>query len=64
MMTAIEVRGLEHGCKFIEISVVNWRTDLLPMYEKKGFVKVGEDKFPHTERITRPCFMIIMRKSI
>ena len=64
MIEKIEVIGLEHECKFVEISVVNWRTDLLPMYERKGFVKVGEDKFPDTERITRPCFMIIMRKPI
>lgn len=63
-MEKVEMIGKEHGCKFVEISVVNWRTDLLPYYERRGFVTVGEGRFPDNDRVTRPCFFYVMQRPI
>ena len=56
--------GQERGARFIDISVVNWRTDILPMYQRWGFVETGHGDFPDPERCTRPCFFINLRGSI
>lgn len=48
----------------IDIEVVNWRSDILPLYEKLGYERIGEGEFPAPERITRPCHFIMMRKAL
>lgn len=48
----------------IEIKVVNHRTDNIPMYEKLGFVKVGEEPFPDPESVTRPTKLFIYQKQL
>ena len=35
----------EYSVQFTQLTVVNWRTDILPFYEKRGFVRVGEKPF-------------------
>ncbi len=56
--------GNSWGAKYIEINVVNWRTDVIPMYEKMGFEKVGEEDFPHPEVLTRPVRIYVYRKPL
>jgi hypothetical protein len=64
MLQLIEEKGKELGCTVAEATVVNWRTDIIPWYEKKGFEICGTQPFPDDERTTRPCFMQVMRKKI
>ena len=35
----------EYGVTYMQITVVNLRTDVLPFYEKRGFVRIGEKPF-------------------
>ena len=48
----------------IEINVVNHRTDNIPMYEKLGFVKIGEEAFPDVDALTRPSMLMSYRKQL
>lgn len=48
----------------IEINVVNHRTDNIPMYEKLGFVKIGEEDFPDVDALTRPSMLMTYRKQL
>eukprot|EP01032_Pedospumella_encystans_P011963 gene11963-13876_t len=50
--------------KCIEIKVVNHRTDNIPMYEKLGFSKIGEEDFPDPESVTRPTKLLIYQKQL
>jgi hypothetical protein len=43
---------------------VNHRTDIIPWYVKKGYVKVCEKPFPEPERLTREAHMIYYEKMI
>ena len=48
------------------MTVVNWRTDVLPFYEKRGFVRVGVKPFAQRlcdkDILTRESHFIIMRR--
>ncbi len=35
----------EYGISFMQLTVVNWRTDVLPFYEKRGYKRIGEKPF-------------------
>jgi hypothetical protein len=43
---------------------VNHRTDIIPWYVKKGYVKVGEKPFPEPDRLTRASHMIYYEKML
>ena len=65
LIREIERIGLEHQCEYVEISVVNFRTDILPWYQRIGFeiVRDGEP-FPDPERCTRECTFCILRMTL
>jgi hypothetical protein len=52
----------------VQLTVVNHRTDILPFYEKRGFVRVGEKPFkqhltsPDDDLLSRPSHFIVMRR--
>lgn len=62
LMDKVSQIALDSGCHFLELDVVNVRTDLLPMYEKMGFVITEERPFPDGVYTTRPVHFIVMRK--
>jgi ribosomal protein S18 acetylase RimI-like enzyme len=64
LIREVEKIGISHGKTHMKISVVNHRTDIIPMYEKMGFVKTGESAFPDLERITRQCHFFDMARQI
>lgn len=35
----------ERNAPFMQLTVVNWRTDVIPFYHKRGFVDVGTKPF-------------------
>ena len=54
-----------NGCEFFEITVVNHRTDVLPWYQRLGFVMTDREfDFPHPDRLTRPSIFHLLRKEI
>lgn len=49
---------------YIEMNVVNWRSDLIPMYEKMGFKQIREIPFPEPHKVTRPSSLLVFRKTL
>jgi predicted N-acetyltransferase YhbS len=64
LISQIAKLGQELGCDYIEISVVNHRTDIIPYYQRMGFETTSEGEFPDPDRVTRPCSFYIMRMDI
>ena len=65
LIREVESIGLENNCDFVEISVVNFRTDILPWYKRIGFEIVEEgQQFPDPERCTRACTFVILRMKL
>ena len=54
----------EAGCTEMELEVVNLRTELPPYYRRFGYDEQGTRSFPDTERSTKPCHFVVMRKRL
>lgn len=56
----------DYGVEYTQLTVINWRTDVLPFYEKRGFVRVGVKPFAQRmcdeDILTREAHFIIMRR--
>ena len=52
------------GCRTMEILVVNLRTELLPYYQRHGYIEIGVRPFPPEEPTRRPCHFVVLRKSL
>jgi len=57
MMTAAERRCRQSGARAIDILVVNLRAELLPFYERRGFVAVGTAPFEDARLFKRAHFI-------
>jgi len=68
LLQHVEQLARSRGCHGLEITVVNCRSDILPMYERLGFVEVGTEPFPHPWRIhdarQGEIWMRVMRRAI
>lgn len=65
LIDAMENIGRKKNLEFIEMHVVNWRTQLVSLYTYLGFETL-EDTCPYLDvtRLTRPCHFIKMRREI
>ena len=54
---------LEH-CRWLDLSVVNLRTELFPYYERLGFTPSAVLPFPRPAKILRPLHLIQMSKEL
>ncbi len=66
IVEAAEDRLRSAGCDDVEIIVLNMRPDLLPIYERFGFVQTGTTQFTPS-RTLKPgveCFGIVMMKKL
>ena len=65
MTAAAEEFAREMGARFMDITVVNLRTELPPIYEKLGYRITGTAPFPAEQMpVTRPCHFICMTKEL
>lgn len=64
LIDAVEMRGRERGCAYMDIHIVNLREELPPFYRKLGYVETGTLPFPKMERSTKPCHFIVMSKAL
>ena len=65
LTAAAEEFARESGAHFMDITVVNLRTELPPIYEKLGYKVTGTAPFPATQMpITQPCHFICMSKEL
>jgi N-acetylglutamate synthase-like GNAT family acetyltransferase len=52
------------GCGFMEIKIVNVRTELPAFYSKRGYVETGTSPFPPGIETKVPCHFIDMTKRL
>ena len=65
LTAAAEEFARESGAHFMDITVVNLRMELPPIYEKLGYKVTGTAPFPAAQMpITQPCHFICMSKEL
>lgn len=64
LVQAVEVWARERGCAFLDLTVVNLRTELFPFYHRLGFAPVETQPFPDPEKLIRPCHLVKMTKAL
>jgi GNAT superfamily N-acetyltransferase len=66
LVSAAEDFARESGARFMDLTVVNLRTELPPFYEKLGYALAGTQPI-HEElakRVNQPCHFIRMSKAL
>ena len=64
LMNAAEEYSRQHGARFMDIYIVNLRTDLPPFYRQRGYFENGTTPFPADVPTKQPCHFINMSKSL
>ena len=64
LVAAVEQRCREAGCNFLDITVVNVRDDLFPIYAGLGFAAFDVLPFPLPERARQPLQLVRMTKPL
>ena len=64
LMEAAESHCRSMGCKFMDIKIVNLRTELPGFYRKRGYVETGTSRFPPEVETKVPCHFIDMTKQL
>ena len=64
LIAAVEDHCLAAGCRFLDISVVNLRTELPAFYRQFGFAPYGTAPFHDPEKLTRPAHLVLMTKPL
>jgi GNAT superfamily N-acetyltransferase len=64
LMTAAEQYGREQGARFMDIYIVNLRTELPAFYQHRGYLENGTTPFPPDVPTKQPCHFINMSKPL
>lgn len=64
LMEAGEEYCRERGARFMDIYIVNLRTELPAFYERRGYVENGTTPFPEDVPTKQPCHFINMTKPL
>ena len=64
LMNAAEQYCRERGSRFMDIYIVNLRTELPPFYRRRGYVENGTTPFPEDVETRVPCHFINMTKAL
>ncbi|HVF23626.1 MAG TPA: GNAT family N-acetyltransferase [Pyrinomonadaceae bacterium] len=64
LMEAGEAYCRERGARFMDIYIVNLRTELPVFYERRGYVENGTTPFPADVPTKQPCHFINMTKAL
>jgi N-acetylglutamate synthase-like GNAT family acetyltransferase len=64
LVAAVEQHCRALGCRFLDISVVNLRTELPEFYRQFGFAPYGTAPFHEPEKLTRPAHLVLMTKPL
>jgi len=64
LMVEAETYCRERGSRFMDIYIVNLRTDLPAFYERRGYVENGTTPFPPDVVTKIPCHFINMSKPL
>ena len=52
------------GCRFMDLTIVNLRTELPPFYNRLGYVENGTLPFPSDQYPNQPCHLVRMSKPL
>ena len=64
LVAAVEQHCRQLGCNFLDITVVNARSDLFPFYARLGFAAFDILPFPVPERALQPLQLVKMTKPL
>jgi GNAT superfamily N-acetyltransferase len=64
LISAAEEYARTHGCRHMDIRVVNLRTELPPYYRTLGYAESGTEPFPDDSPTKLPCHFICMSKNL
>ena len=64
LVEAAEARCRAAGCRALDITVVNLRTELPPFYARFGFRPTGTAPFPATHKLLQPIHLVLMSKAL
>jgi len=64
LVTVVEDICRLEGCRFLDISVVNLRKELFPLYANLGFAPVATLPFPRPEKAMQPLHLVQMTKAL
>jgi len=64
LVRAVEDHCLAAGCRYLDIDVVNLRSELPPFYEKLGFLPHGAAPFPDPTKLHRAAHVVLMTKPL
>jgi len=52
------------GCQFMDLTIVNLRTELPGFYHRLGYVESGTLHFPSEQEANQPCHLVRMSKPL
>ena len=64
LVEAVEDQCRRADCAFLDLSVVNLRTELFPFYAKLGFTPSGILPFPKPEKVLLPLHLVQLSKPL
>jgi len=64
LVAAAEEHARQTGCKFVDLRIVNLRTELPAYYHRLGYEETGVAQFPENIPTKLQCHFIIMSKRI
>ena len=64
MIEAVENHARAAGCRFMDMRIVNLRTELPPFYRKLGYIETGTEPFKGDVVPTLPCHFVNMTKRL
>lgn len=64
LIEAAETHCRDAGCRFLDIDVVNLRTELPAFYRHLGFAPYGTEPFPRPELLKQPAHLVLMTKAL
>lgn len=64
LMTAGEEYCANSGCRFMDLRIVNLRTENHAFYTRRGYVETGTESFPADLETKMPCHFVNMSKPL
>jgi predicted N-acetyltransferase YhbS len=64
LMKAAEDHCAQAGCRFMDLRIVNLRTENHAFYKRRGYVETGTEPFPSELTPKLPCHFVNMAKPL
>ena len=64
LMKAAEDHGTQAGCRFMDLRIVNLRTENHAFYSRRGYAETGTEPFPSELTPKLPCHFVNMTKPL